>query len=172
MASTQSLDDLNAGRAALDAGDWQTARRAFERGLAVEETPEALEGLGLAAWWLDLADVVFDARERAYRAYRESRRPNAAAASGGVACLGQRGVSRRSGGGQRVARSAPAACSRGSPISPEHAFLAERAAVFALLDEGEPGGSGEARREAIRSARRSAPSITRWSAARSTVSRG
>src|SRR5260221_84023 len=31
------------------------------------EGPEALEGLGLAGWWLDLADVAFDSRERAYR---------------------------------------------------------------------------------------------------------
>ena len=28
-----------------------------------------LEGLGTAAWWLDLADLVFDSRERAYRLY-------------------------------------------------------------------------------------------------------
>src|SRR5215216_6862658 len=63
--------DLEAGRKALEAGAWQDARRVFERLLQVEETPEALEGLGLAAWWLDLAEVVFDARERAYRGYRE-----------------------------------------------------------------------------------------------------
>ena len=42
----------------------------FSRFFATE-TPEALEGLGLAAWWLDLGDVVFDVRERAYRSYRE-----------------------------------------------------------------------------------------------------
>ena len=32
----------------------------------------ALEGLGLAAWWLDLADIMFDARERAYRMFLAS----------------------------------------------------------------------------------------------------
>src|SRR3954467_5564561 len=67
---TQSLIDLNAGRAALSAGAWQQAQEAFERGLAIEETPEAFEGLGLAAWWLDMAEVVFDSRERAYRGFR------------------------------------------------------------------------------------------------------
>jgi hypothetical protein len=32
-----------------------------------EETAESFEGLGLAAGWLDLADLVFENRERAYR---------------------------------------------------------------------------------------------------------
>jgi len=65
---SQSLEDLTAGRVALEAGAWKQAQHAFERALAIEETPEALEGLGLAAWWLDLAEEVFDSRERAYRA--------------------------------------------------------------------------------------------------------
>jgi hypothetical protein len=43
------VDDLAAGRTALEAGAWPDARRAFERSLEIEETPEALEGLGLAA---------------------------------------------------------------------------------------------------------------------------
>ena len=73
------LRHVDAGHAALARGDWEQARRAFEAALATEETGEALEGLGLAAWWLDLADVVFDARERAYRLYHE-RDDRAAAA--------------------------------------------------------------------------------------------
>ena len=64
------INGLDTGRAALGRGDWQAARLAFELSLQTEENPEALEGLGLAAWWLDLADVVFDVRERAYRIYR------------------------------------------------------------------------------------------------------
>src|SRR5207248_7402134 len=59
------------GHAALRRGDWQAARTAFVRELAEAETPEALEGLGLAAWWLDDAGVVFEARERAYQLYAE-----------------------------------------------------------------------------------------------------
>lgn len=42
----------------------------FERALAEQTTAEGLEGLGLAAWWLDDAAVMFEAREHAYRLYR------------------------------------------------------------------------------------------------------
>jgi len=69
LAST--LSSLASGDAALARGDWDEARRAFESVLASEENPAALEGLGIAAWWLDLAELVFDSRERAYRIYRE-----------------------------------------------------------------------------------------------------
>src|SRR6478609_1626506 len=54
---------------ALARGDWEVAREGFTQALSKRESPEALEGLGLAGWWLDLADVVFDSRERAYRLY-------------------------------------------------------------------------------------------------------
>ena len=43
----------------------------FERALSLALTPEALEGLGMAAWWLDDAEVVFEARERAFQLYRQ-----------------------------------------------------------------------------------------------------
>jgi ATP/maltotriose-dependent transcriptional regulator MalT len=59
------------GRDALRRGEWQGAREAFERALEQEETPEALEGLGQSAWWLDDAATTFDAREGAYRLYSE-----------------------------------------------------------------------------------------------------
>jgi DNA-binding CsgD family transcriptional regulator len=54
---------------ALIRGAWAESRSAFEAALKIRESPEALEGLGTAAWWLDLADLVFDSRERAYRLY-------------------------------------------------------------------------------------------------------
>src|SRR5215470_7269749 len=65
-----------AGNQALQRGAWLEARTAFEHALAVRESPEALEGLGVAAWWLDLSDLLFDVRERAYRLYlgRNDRR--------------------------------------------------------------------------------------------------
>ncbi len=62
---------LEAGHAALARGAWQEARDQFQAALARGENGEVLEGLGLAAWWLDEATLTFDARERAYRAYRE-----------------------------------------------------------------------------------------------------
>src|ERR1700744_5716390 len=57
------------GDEALARGDWAEARAAFDAVVRDHAMPEALEGLGTAAWWLDLAEVVFDARERAYRLY-------------------------------------------------------------------------------------------------------
>ena len=64
-------DPLDAGWAALSEGDWTRARACFEAALAADETPEALEGLGWAGYCLDDARLTFDARERAYRLYRE-----------------------------------------------------------------------------------------------------
>ena len=141
--------DLAAGRSALEAGAWEEAQRAFERLLTVEDTPEALEGLGLAAWWLDRADVVFDSRERAFRGYR-SRGDHVSAARIAVwlawdsaAFRGEEGVAK--GWLQRARR-----LLEGQPESPEHAFLAARDAVFTLLDDGDPDAAEALAREAIR----------------------
>jgi DNA-binding CsgD family transcriptional regulator len=68
-----------AGWAALQEGRWVAARARFEEALAVDETPELLEGLSWAAWWLDDGDAVFAARERAYRLYRKHGDPGGAA---------------------------------------------------------------------------------------------
>jgi len=62
---------VEAGRAALAGGSWEEARARFTEALAGGELPEALEGLGLAAWWLDDGALALDARERAYRVHRE-----------------------------------------------------------------------------------------------------
>ena len=149
MAPSHSVDDLAAGRTALESGAWPEAQRAFERSLKVEETPEALEGLGLAAWWLDRADMVFDSRERAFRGYR-SRGDHVSAARIAVwlawdsaAFRGEEGVAK--GWLQRARRLLD-----GQPESPEHAFLAARDAVFTLLDDGDPEGAEALAREAIR----------------------
>jgi DNA-binding CsgD family transcriptional regulator len=56
---------------ALRRGAWEEARSRFAEALAAGENPEALEGLGAAAWWLEEPQVVFASRERAYRLYRE-----------------------------------------------------------------------------------------------------
>jgi DNA-binding NarL/FixJ family response regulator len=68
MSVLQPSDCLSAADA-LARGDWEAARAAFQAELARRETPEALEGVGLTAWWLDLAASVFESRERAYRLY-------------------------------------------------------------------------------------------------------
>jgi LuxR family maltose regulon positive regulatory protein len=67
---SRSGAELARGNDALARGEWDLARASFERALQLAETPEALEGLGTAAWWLDDGVAVFDARERAYRLYR------------------------------------------------------------------------------------------------------
>ena len=40
--------------------------------MAAEPTPEAFEGLSWAAWWLDEPGAVVEARERAYRLYKDA----------------------------------------------------------------------------------------------------
>jgi ATP/maltotriose-dependent transcriptional regulator MalT len=72
VADESSPDALvEAGRQALETGSWEEARARFQAALALAELPEALEGLGLASWWLDDAAQTLEARERAYRIYRE-----------------------------------------------------------------------------------------------------
>jgi ATP/maltotriose-dependent transcriptional regulator MalT len=149
VAGSQPINHLNAGRAALNAGDWTEARRAFEQQLAIEETPEALEGLGLAAWWLNDAEVVFDSRERAFRAYRQHNNHHGAAriavwlAWDSAAFRGEEGVA--NGWLQRARRLLD-----GLPDSPEHALLAARAAVFTLLDDNDPEAAEALSLDAIR----------------------
>src|SRR5919109_1184165 len=50
------------------------ARRLFSEALERSETPEALEGLGMAAFFLNEAELALDVRERAYAGYREAGR--------------------------------------------------------------------------------------------------
>lgn len=63
-----TTDELAAGWDALRRGDWREARICFER---AGDAPEALEGLGWAGTGLNTHDLIFEARERAYRAYRD-----------------------------------------------------------------------------------------------------
>ena len=72
------------------AAGWEAlARGAWDEALAelvpLGDDPEALEGVGLAAWWLDDAEATLDARERAFRLYRQ--RGDAAAAARVAAAL-------------------------------------------------------------------------------------
>jgi DNA-binding CsgD family transcriptional regulator len=60
---------LGSGQAALESGDWDTARAHYEAAVAEHPSAEALEGLGSAYFWLDHPDTI-DVRERAFRAYR------------------------------------------------------------------------------------------------------
>jgi DNA-binding CsgD family transcriptional regulator len=66
-AAPASLVD---GWAALARGAWQEAYALFQAELTESGSAGALEGLSWAAWWLNDADALFDARERAYHLYR------------------------------------------------------------------------------------------------------
>jgi DNA-binding CsgD family transcriptional regulator len=145
----RSPSPLETGRGALARGAWQDAKRAFEAALLSEEGPEALEGLALAAWWLDLADVVFSSRERAYRLYRE-RGDGVAAARIAVwlgwdysAFRGEQAVA--SGWMQRAHQLLD-----GLVEQPEHAWLAVRESVFALLEDADPDRARALAADAIR----------------------
>ena len=140
---------LDAGRAALRSGEWAEAHRAFEHALAIEETPEALEGLGMAAWWLDQGDEVFNARERAYRIYRE-RGDGVAAARVAVWLAWDTAAFR---GEHAIANGWLEQAHRlleNRPDTAEHAWLALRRGIFALLDDGEPDTAAKLASEAIR----------------------
>src|SRR5262245_16433958 len=63
---------LASGSKALERGAWEEAEDCFRDALALQETPEAWEGLAIALWWLTQYDASFDARERAYAMYRSN----------------------------------------------------------------------------------------------------
>jgi ATP/maltotriose-dependent transcriptional regulator MalT len=72
-------DLLQEGRRALEAAQWDAARVAFEAALGTGETPDALDGLGLAIWFLGSPEEGIAARERAVEGYvRDGRCDHAA----------------------------------------------------------------------------------------------
>jgi LuxR family transcriptional regulator, maltose regulon positive regulatory protein len=70
-SDTTTTEELLAeGWQALARTEWERGRSLFEAAAGRDESAEALEGLSLAAWWLDDAETMFSMRERAYRLYR------------------------------------------------------------------------------------------------------
>ena len=69
MSGTLALDDAHAS---LARGDWEDARARFDEAIRDAPSAEAWEGLAIATSYLDLADVTLDAREEAFRRYREA----------------------------------------------------------------------------------------------------
>lgn len=69
---SQGGDHLIAqGHAALERAAWDVAHRLFAEAVGKDECGDALDGLAWAAWWRGDAEGVLDARQRAYRAYRQ-----------------------------------------------------------------------------------------------------
>jgi DNA-binding NarL/FixJ family response regulator len=144
--------DCALGDAALRRGAWAEARDLFDAALTARESPEALEGLGTAAWWLDLADVLFDARERAYRLYLD-RGDKTAAARIAVylawdcwAFRGEHAVA--SGWLQRARR-----LLEDHPDSSERAWLDIREGSLALFEDGDLDRAHVLATDGIRAAR-------------------
>jgi LuxR family maltose regulon positive regulatory protein len=134
---------------ALARGAWVEAKRGFEALLAGEETADSLEGLGLAAWWLDDADLVFSTRERAYTLYLDAGDRQAAAR---VAvwlawdCWAFRGETAVANGWLQRARTHLS----GLPDSPELAWLESRESQLALAEGGDPDRAHRHATEAVR----------------------
>lgn len=139
---------LAAGREALLRGDWGEARAHFEAAVALGETPEALEALGLAAWWQQNGPATFDARERAYRRYHErGDRIGAARVAHWLAddYAWFRGEPAVAGGWlQRAYRLLD-----GLPVTPELAWCHVREGEIALLYHGDLAAARRHGREAV-----------------------
>ncbi len=135
------------GREALARGAWAQAREQFEAALASEETAAALEGLSWSVWWLGEAAATFEARERAFRAYRESGdRCGAARMAVWLAndSLDFRGEDAVAAGWLERARHLLA----GAPPCPEQGWLLVFDSYHALKVRGDAGGGIEAARAA------------------------
>ncbi|MGH2705455.1 MAG: LuxR C-terminal-related transcriptional regulator [Actinomycetota bacterium] len=77
--SVVEIAPVGEGWRTLSRGLWNEARAIFEEELEAGDSAQALEGLSWAAWWLDDAEAVFEARERAYRLYKKGGDPASAA---------------------------------------------------------------------------------------------
>lgn len=138
---------LQSAHQALTRGAWEDARRGFVEALAERESPEALEGLGLAAWWLDDTAAVFEAREQAYRLYlargdrRGAGRVAMSLAEDAIYFRGQPAISRGWLGRARELLAGHA------PI-PEHGWLHIVAGDLALMVDGDAVAAGRCGDEA------------------------
>jgi DNA-binding CsgD family transcriptional regulator len=71
------ISAIRAGQDALARGAWSEALARFEN--AVGGGPDAWEGLGMAAWWMEKYARAIEARSEAYRLYRRKNDRRAAA---------------------------------------------------------------------------------------------
>jgi LuxR family maltose regulon positive regulatory protein len=70
---------VDRGSDALAGGGWVEARACFEQALGCSNSAEAWDGLSWACWWLEDGTAAIQAREHAYRRYKDAgKRPAAA----------------------------------------------------------------------------------------------
>jgi uncharacterized protein HemY len=79
MSVSDAVDHLGEGQEALSSARWVEARDAFEASLANSASPEAMDGLGRALWWMGESVEALATRARAYSAYRRAGRVEEAA---------------------------------------------------------------------------------------------
>jgi LuxR family maltose regulon positive regulatory protein len=89
MLEGAGVAQVEHGRAALAAGDWQVARDAFQASIDEEPTAAAFDGLGLACRWLGEQEAAIRALQRAYRLHRRADDRRAAARTAVQLCLGE-----------------------------------------------------------------------------------
>jgi len=80
---------VEAGRAALAAGEWAAAREAFEASLERQTSAEAFEGLGMACRWLGEQETAIRVLQRAYRLHRRAGDARGAARVALQLCFGE-----------------------------------------------------------------------------------
>ena len=150
------VEHLQAGRAALAEGNWEAARRSFEAATPQRDSPEALEGLGMACWWLEEYAAGIEARECAYRLYRT--RDDMLGAGRMAIWLSHdhaeyRGETAIANGWLRRAER----LLENLPLSPEHALLAQFNAHNALMGQRDPVAARRLSAEAVEIARKVGP---------------
>ena len=80
MAANAPLSDwVERGSNALAAGRWVEAQACFEQALECSDSAEAWDGLSWACWWLEDGRAAIQAREHAYRLYKDAGERRAAA---------------------------------------------------------------------------------------------
>jgi DNA-binding CsgD family transcriptional regulator len=134
---------LDQGREALALADWEAARRAFERSVEQDPSPEALEGLAHALWWLADSPGAIDRWEQAYTGYRAAGDDERAARV--ALLLSEEHAEAR---GNEAAANGWLARARdllsGVPASPAQGWLRLREAVTAVDPEEGLSCAGEA----------------------------
>ncbi|MGZ6615254.1 MAG: hypothetical protein ACXVFQ_12590 [Solirubrobacteraceae bacterium] len=131
VASDHADELLAAAGRELALGAWGEARDRYEQLLELGESAEVLEGLAVAAWWLDDLDTAISARERAYVLRREQGQTIEAARLAGFLAWdygAMRGVNAVANGWLQRARRLVAEV----PPSAEHAWLPLIEASFCL----------------------------------------
>jgi DNA-binding CsgD family transcriptional regulator len=147
----RDVQGIEQGRQALSRGRWVEARRHFSGALQEEESPEAYEGLGVAARYALDAQAALEAHERGYKLAR-ARRDDATAArlavQLGYDAYAFRGLAEAQGWVERAAMLV-----EGRPASVASATISLMRAHLALLGEHDPEGARQLTAQAVAEAR-------------------